>query len=152
MGHHLPEINEIVTMLDHLGLRSTPQRQLVIQILREFPGHLTVDEIYRKIALTFPSVNLSTVYRILERLCELGVVIAIGDQGDERRYELVQDKPHYHAICQGCQEEQVLDQALIQQIKNQVWEQHHLKLNIGHFVGQYWCETCHPILSSNEHN
>ena len=46
------------------GLRLTPQRELVLNAVREL-GHATPEEVAEKVRSTHPGINLSTVYRNL---------------------------------------------------------------------------------------
>jgi len=55
------------------GLRLTPQRELVLAAVREL-GHSTPEEVAEKVRLTHPGINLSTVYRNLETLENVGLV------------------------------------------------------------------------------
>ena len=56
------------------GLRLTPQRELVLQAVRQL-GHATPEEVAEKVRSTHPGINLSTVYRNLETLENVGLVI-----------------------------------------------------------------------------
>ena len=49
------------------GLRLTPQRQLVLDAVREL-GHATPEEIAQTVRQMHAGINLSTVYRNLETL------------------------------------------------------------------------------------
>jgi len=51
----------------------TPQRQLVLHAVGEL-GHATPEQICRRVQCSVPSVNITTVYRTLDLLEELGVV------------------------------------------------------------------------------
>ncbi|MEY4024137.1 MAG: hypothetical protein RLZ23_1098 [Actinomycetota bacterium] len=55
------------------GLRLTPQRELVLNAVREL-GHATPEDIASKVRETHPGINLSTVYRNLETLENVGLV------------------------------------------------------------------------------
>jgi Fur family ferric uptake transcriptional regulator len=55
------------------GLRLTPQRELVLTAVRAL-GHATPEDIAEYIHRTHPSINLSTVYRNLETLENVGLV------------------------------------------------------------------------------
>ena len=55
------------------GLRLTPQRELVLSAVREL-GHATPEEVAEKVRQTHPGINLSTVYRNLETLENVGLV------------------------------------------------------------------------------
>ena len=54
------------------GLRLTPQRELVLSAVREL-GHATPEDVAEKVRLTHPGINLSTVYRNLETLENVGL-------------------------------------------------------------------------------
>src|ERR1035437_6025936 len=62
-------------LLRRAGLRSTPQRQTVLDLLSGGNHrHLTADDIWRGAATRHPSFNRSTAYRVLEQLCDAGIV------------------------------------------------------------------------------
>ena len=55
------------------GYRVTPQRQLVLEAVARLE-HATPEEIYGEVRQTARGVNVSTVYRTLELLEQLGLV------------------------------------------------------------------------------
>ena len=84
------------------GLRRTPQREMVLAALHDLGGHASVEETYQQVRLKSDSVEKSTVYRALELLRELGLVIEV-DIGDNMlRYELAAHGPHGHLVCRRC--------------------------------------------------
>jgi len=82
------------------GGRVTLARLLVLRVLTEAEGHLGAQEIHTRVSALAASVTLSTVYRALSRLEELGLVHALPTAG-ETQYGIA-DEPHHHAICTGC--------------------------------------------------
>jgi len=58
--------------LHEKGLRLTPQRELVLSAVRSL-GHATPEEVAEKVRQTHPGINLSTVYRNLETLENVGL-------------------------------------------------------------------------------
>ena len=60
--------------LHQKGLRLTPQRELVLAAVRAL-GHATPEEVAEKVRQTHPGINLSTVYRNLETLENVGLVL-----------------------------------------------------------------------------
>src|SRR4051812_27501870 len=65
--------DSLQTTLRAQGYRLTPQRQLVLRAVTEL-RHGTPDEICLEVQRTAAGVNISTVYRTLELLEELGLV------------------------------------------------------------------------------
>ena len=136
--------NQIEQFFKIKGVRWTPQRQMVIDSFRDNSGHISAEEIHAQIKQIFPKVNLSTVYRTLELLCELGVAVEVATQGDDRRrYELVgADRRHHHLVCQHCQADIELDNAVVEEIINAVQLRYGFSLKLPHFVGYGLCEIC----------
>lgn len=81
--------------------RATPARLLVLQTLAAADEHLTIAQIHERVCRTQGRVNLSTVYRTVERLEELGLVHQLFAQGVARYGPL--DHPHHHAVCRSCE-------------------------------------------------
>ncbi len=81
--------------------RSTEQRQQVMKILQQTDRHQDADDIYRKARLSFPRISLSTVYRNLQVLKEMGLVEE-HQFGSRRYYELLDTDSHHHLVCLGC--------------------------------------------------
>lgn len=135
--------SQIEKFFEAKGVRWTPQRQMVIDSFRSRSGHISAEEVHAQIKKAFPKVNLSTIYRTLELLCELGVAVEVENQGDDRRrYELIGDEHHHHLICENCQAEIELDSVVIEQITANVQNQYGFRLKLPHFVGYGLCAIC----------
>lgn len=87
------------------GARLTEPRELVLEILRSADEHLTATDIYVQAHRIKPSIGLTTVYRTLELLIQLGIVQKFELGEGKARFELV-DKPegkgHHHLVCLKC--------------------------------------------------
>lgn len=88
------------TLLRTRGERATGARLDVLDVLAEVDGHLAVAEIHRRVARSRPATNLSTVYRTVDRLVELGLVHG-SRHGDETAYGLALRR-HGHLRCVRC--------------------------------------------------
>jgi Fur family ferric uptake transcriptional regulator len=80
--------------------RMTSQRELLLGIIQE-RGHLDADEIYRLAKRRNPRLSLSTVYRTLNLLKELGLVEEL-HLGEEHHHYEAKAEAHHHLICLGC--------------------------------------------------
>jgi Fur family ferric uptake transcriptional regulator len=70
------------------GYRITIPRQIILQVLDESKEHLSAEEIYLKVHNIYPAIGLTTVYRTLDLLINMGLIFKF-DFGDGRaRYEL----------------------------------------------------------------
>ena len=137
-----PSRGEIGTLFEQRGMRWTIQRQLILQIVQQHSGHLTIDDIHQEVSRTFPSLNRTTIYRTLETLRELGLVVQVNSQDDLRRYEMVSPKPHYHALCENCGADVEVDNAEVDQIRAEIAAKYGIKLQMEHFLGMTYCAHC----------
>ena len=86
--------------LSSAGLRMTNQRALILEIIRQ--GHLDADEVYRQARDKQPRLSLSTVYRTLRMLKELGLVDELHFEETHHHYEVKPSAEHHHLVCLGC--------------------------------------------------
>jgi Fur family ferric uptake transcriptional regulator len=83
------------------GYRVTPQRQLVLEAVTDLE-HATPEEICTQVQRTAHGVNISTVYRTLELLEELGLVKHAHLGHGPPTYHLAAEAEHVHLVCRRC--------------------------------------------------
>ncbi|WP_190112730.1 Fur family transcriptional regulator [Streptomyces cinnamoneus] len=83
------------------GYRLTPQRQLVLEAVDRLE-HATPDDILTEVRRTAGGVNISTVYRTLELLEELGLVSHAHLGHGAPTYHLADRHHHIHLVCRDC--------------------------------------------------
>lgn len=89
-------------MAEH-GLKSTRQRDLIIDTFFDTPGHLSVEELWSKVRTQDARVSVATVYRTMKLLQESGLAHARNFGDGQTRYEAAHGKDHHdHLICTGC--------------------------------------------------
>jgi Fur family ferric uptake transcriptional regulator len=83
------------------GYRLTPQRQFVLQAVASL-DHATPEAICEEVRRTARGVNLSTVYRTLELLEELGLVTHTHLGHGAQIYHTADQPAHVHLVCRRC--------------------------------------------------
>jgi len=88
------------------GYRITVGREAILDVLMKSDKHLSAEDIYNKVQSIYPTVGLTSVYRTLELLVDMGFVYKF-DFGDGRaRYEIAEggkkEKHHHHLVCTKC--------------------------------------------------
>ena len=84
------------------GLRWTPQRRALLEVLLQSEGHVTGAELVERCRAVDPTTVPSTVYRTLDVLEELGVVRhAHGIDGREE-FHILPSADHGHLYCTNC--------------------------------------------------
>lgn len=115
-------IREILNRLREKDYKLTPQRRLVVETLLEHSGrHLSAEDIYGIIKEQNPEIGLATVYRTLELLSELNVLLKL-DFGDGRsRYEFSEEAHHHHhLICLNCGRVEEFAEDLLDRLEEEV--------------------------------
>ena len=93
----------------HLVVRGEPgaavpvraQRQLVLEAVYRL-GHATPDQVHSEVARTAAGINITTVYRTLELLEELGLVTHTHLSHGAPTYHGVSEEQHVHLVCRSC--------------------------------------------------
>ena len=85
------------------GLRMTPQRSVLLQVLSRAAHHPTAEQLYRGVRRVLPSVSPATVYRNVQMLAQAGVISTLECAGDALRYDPNPDD-HHHFTCSHCGE------------------------------------------------
>src|SRR5207253_8169043 len=94
---------ELKTALKQRGLRMTPQRQLILDAVAALHGHISADQVYQQVIRQFPDVNVTTVYRTLEVLEELGLIRHTHFHDGVAQYQRTDEAPHHHLMCTRCE-------------------------------------------------
>jgi len=91
----------IATLKDH-GLSVTFQRLAIYQALYFSKEHPSADVIHRQIKKRFPMISLGTVYKTLEKFCEVGLIQKVNPTAEVTRYDAATGAHHY-MVCMKCQ-------------------------------------------------
>jgi Fur family peroxide stress response transcriptional regulator len=77
------------------GLRSTPQREIVYDVLLKKRDHPTADEVFARVKVETPAISLATVYNCLETLVQCQLVRQVNFERGPTRY-CPNLRPHAH--------------------------------------------------------
>jgi len=137
MSHH----TGLVESVRRQGYRVTPQREMILDAIHA-EGHVTADEVHRRVRAKTPAVNLATVYRTLELLKELGIVTAIDTGEGCVYYELAGKQPHHHLVCVGCGHMLELDDDVLQPLEKELCKRYGFQVNLNHLALFGTCPKC----------
>jgi Fur family ferric uptake transcriptional regulator len=123
------------------GLRLTPQRELVLNAVREL-GHATPEDVAAKIHETHPGINLSTVYRNLETLENVGLVqhTHLGHGG--ATYHAAEELTHLHLVCENCGSVGDAPIEAAANFVNTLSDDYGFKTDVTHFAIYGTCAEC----------
>lgn len=92
----------LVRELNAHGFKDTQQRRAVLSVVLSSGECLNPGEVYTKARATCPRIGLTTVYRTLEILADLGIVRRVHLQQGCRSYALAGVGHLHHVICSNC--------------------------------------------------
>ncbi len=88
------------------GCRVTVPRQVILQSLNKASKHLSAEEIYLSVHKVYPAIGLTTVYRTLELLVQMGLVFKFDIGDGKARYKLLEgpkgSRHLHHLVCTNC--------------------------------------------------
>jgi Fur family peroxide stress response transcriptional regulator len=79
------------------GLRATPQREIVYDVLLKKRDHPTADEVFARVKAERPTISLATVYNCLETLVSCDLVRTVNfERGPTRYCPNLHPHAHFH--------------------------------------------------------
>ena len=107
------------------GLRSTRQRDIILDIFLSTHQHISVEELYLKIKSSNPSIGHATVYRTLKLFTEAGLAREILLHDGQTRYEhAVAGEHHDHLVCTSCNSIIEFEDETIEKLQNDIALRH----------------------------
>lgn len=130
------------TLLSQLGHRRTVQRQVILQVIAEAEGHLTIEQLADRIQAIMPPVSLSTIYRNVELLSDMGLIRTNHLPGEGTSFELADGKPHVHLVCQHCHSVTHLDAQQLETLHADLQVAAHFQIVSLALTVIGYCTTC----------
>ncbi len=135
-------MNNYDQLIRQSGFRVTPQRRAILQAVIEVGGHSSVEEVYQRVRQSNPTLNLATVYRDLNFLCELRILVAADVGGRTWVYELAGEKPHHHLVCRTCGKVVRIEQEEVQALIDRMEREHEFFIDMDHMALFGLCKDC----------
>ena len=123
------------------GLKLTPQRRLILDVIHEARGHLSAEEILNHVQTRVPGVNKSTIYRTLELLEELGCVFKI-EIGGRFIYHHAEEGHHHHLVCRTCGKNIDCNEDLFLPVERALDRKNGFQADFKHMVIYGLCRDC----------
>jgi Fur family transcriptional regulator, ferric uptake regulator len=127
--------------LKEKGLKLTPQRRLIVDIIHDAGAHLTAEDIIASVQKKMPGVNKSTIYRTLDLLEENGCVFK--SEANERFiYHHAEEGHHHHLVCNRCGKIIECEENIFQPVENTVLKDYGFRIDFQHVVMNGLCSEC----------
>ena len=140
--HHAEDLVRLGKQLRERGFRLTPQRLMILEAVSTEKGHVTAEAIHEVVADQYPDMSLSTVYRTLETLRDLGLVTQT-DLGTGRiEYHYAEEAHHHHLVCRKCGTASEIDDTFMGSLSAMLLDSYGFRPEITHFAIFGVCAAC----------
>lgn len=126
------------------GLRWTPQRRILVEVLAEVHGHVTGAELVERCRSRDPDTIPSTVYRTLDVLEDLGVIRHSHGADGREEFHVLPASEHAHLYCRVCAGswEMTTDDPVVVSAVDGVRAGHGFEIDVPHLTLTGVCATC----------
>ena len=124
-------------------MRTTKQRTAVVEVMQEIDRFQSAKEIHTALQDRNAKVGLTTVYRTLQSLVDIGAVDALHSPTGEVLYRHCESEAHHHhLVCTKCGRTEEIDGGPIEKWARQVADTYGFQLT-GHDAEVFGiCSTC----------
>lgn len=124
------------------GMRWTPQRRMLVEVLLATRGHVTGTELVERCRRLDPETTPSTVYRTLDALEEIGLVRHSHGTDGREEYHVLPTAEHGHLRCEDCGATWEIEAAEASQLMRTLSESRGFALNLSHLTIVGRCAGC----------
>lgn len=129
------------------GLRWTPQRRILVDVLSRTDGHVTGSELVERCREVDPGTIPSTVYRTLDVLEELGVLRHSHSADGREEFHVLPEVEHGHLYCRRCeaQSELAVDDPAVAAAVAAFDAHRGFEIQVSHLTLTGLCSDCRSV-------
>ncbi len=124
----------------------TPQRLMIVAAIENSTDHISAEEVFSQVLEKYPNVNISTVYRTLDLLEELGLVTKTDLGGGRVRYHPADKGHHHHLVCRECGAIIDLEEATLTPLKEALLKEYNFVADLRHLGIWGRCMKCNRVV------
>lgn len=124
------------------GLRWTPQRRLILEVLAVTDGHVTGADVVERCRERDPATTASTVYRTLDVLEELGYLSHSHSALGREEFHVQPRAPHAHLECRSCGGQLELPSGDAAALVEPLRTRYGFAADLGHLTISGECRAC----------
>ncbi len=132
------------------GLRWTPQRRILVDVLATTDGHVTGAELVDRCRAIDPGTIPSTVYRTLDVLEDLGVISHSHGADGREEFHVLPLIDHGHLYCRRCgaQSELAADDPAVVAATAAFERERGFEIDLSHLTLIGRCAACRGIVDA----
>jgi len=94
--------NDLKRVFHERRLKCTPQRLAVLKVLQDSAAHLSINTIHKNVKELLPGTGLATVYRALETLADLNLIVKVHLEDGCHSYAVAPEGHRHPIVCTEC--------------------------------------------------
>ncbi len=125
------------------GFKSTKHRSAVFNIIKESSISISADDIYFKLKEKEISISPSSIYKILDTLCDCNVVNKYFSVDNNKTVYQLNNAPHkHHLICKSCKKSFPLSTCPLSSLSEEIETSMNFQIT-NHIIEIYgYCGDC----------
>lgn len=121
--------NQLKAYLVSNGLKSTTQRNTIVEVFLKTKDHIDIDSLYKKVKLKNSRIGYATVYRTMKLLKDSGIAAERHFGTRHAVYEPhLPDHHHDHLICETCDKIVEFENETIENLQEVIARKYKFKL------------------------
>ncbi len=133
----------LMAYLEGQGLKSTRQRDEILDVFTSLGRHVSVEELYEKVRKAHPHIGYATVYRTMKLLTDAGLAEERRFEDGFTRYEYTSSAAHHdHLICTRCGEILEFENERIEELQADVARKNHFQVQSHKLEIYGLCGAC----------
>jgi Fur family ferric uptake transcriptional regulator len=134
-------LEDALELVRQHGGRVTSSRRILLRILFSSTGHRSAEELAAEVQAEAPDIHLSTIYRNLEELERLGVVVHAHFGHGPATYHLA-TSVHGHFVCEECGKLIEVPDSMFSGLARDAASRFGFTIDPHHFAMLGRCATC----------
>ena len=124
---------------------NTKQKELILKIIEKQKKEFTVKDIYEEVK---DKTGLTTVYRLIDRLVEEGVIAKTIEKDNKPKYQYLEkceENNHFYLKCKNCKTMKHVDCDCIKDLSNHILINHEFITSKENIIINGICKNCQKI-------
>jgi Fur family ferric uptake transcriptional regulator len=134
-------VDDVLAVVRSGGGRATLSRRLLLKVLFDAEGPMTAEELAVAVQNRAPDVHMSTIYRNLDELQRLGVIVHSHLGHGPATYQLA-SLAHAHFLCEECGATIEAPDELFQSLARRAQSRFGFSIDPRHFAIVGRCAAC----------
>lgn len=139
--HDVSTVDDVLALVREQGGRVTNSRRLLLEAIFNESGHHSAEDLAEIVQATAPDVHISTIYRNLDELEKMGVIVHSHLGHGPATYHLAASA-HCHFVCENCGAAVKAPDALFKDLAKRARALYEFEIDPHHFSILGRCKAC----------